>query len=150
MLLPRVEACETLPSGSEDVPKGHGDRRPASVDIHVGGRVRIQRKLKGLSQGALGQMVGLTFQQIQKYERGASRISASKLYELAKALDVTVSWFFEDLPSDDGGDKRPPEKLTFDAFMATAEGPRLLATFQRIDPHARKKLFALVEAMAND
>ncbi|MET0337915.1 MAG: helix-turn-helix transcriptional regulator [Caulobacter sp.] len=132
------------------MPKGQTSRLPVDVDIHVGSRVRLQRKLRGLSQTNLGQVIGLTFQQVQKYERGASRISAAKLYRLAQALDVSVSWFFDGLPGNTEAAPVAPEKMSFDALMATDEGPRLLATFQRIDPQARKKLVALVEAMAAD
>ena len=70
------------------------------VDIHVGGRVRGQRKLKGMSQGELGDALGLTFQQIQKYERGANRIGASRLYQLSRILDVPVAYFFDGMAQD--------------------------------------------------
>ena len=69
------------------------------VDIHVGARMRQRRSLVGMSQSQLSEFVGLTFQQIQKYERGANRISSSRLYEFAKALDVPVSYFFDEMPS---------------------------------------------------
>jgi transcriptional regulator with XRE-family HTH domain len=68
------------------------------VDVHVGTRVRQRRTLLGMSQEKLGEAVGLTFQQIQKYERGANRIGSSRLYEFSKVLDVPVSYFFEDMP----------------------------------------------------
>ena len=75
--------------------KSHPNRMPPGVahpvDIHVGGRVREQRKRKGMSQGELGDSLGLTFQQIQKYERGANRIGASRLYQLSRILDVPVA-----------------------------------------------------------
>src|SRR5262245_8084214 len=70
------------------------------VDVHVGSRVRLRRTLLGLSQERLGEAVGLTFQQIQKYERGANRIGASRMYDLAHVLDVPVSFFFEDMPEE--------------------------------------------------
>jgi transcriptional regulator with XRE-family HTH domain len=69
------------------------------VDIHVGARLRQRRHLVGLSQSKLSESVGVTFQQIQKYERGTNRISSSRLYEFAKVLDVSVSYFFDDMPS---------------------------------------------------
>ena len=68
------------------------------VDVHVGSRVRLRRTLLGLSQEKLGEAVGLTFQQIQKYERGANRIGASRMYDLAHVLDVPVAFFFEEIP----------------------------------------------------
>jgi transcriptional regulator with XRE-family HTH domain len=70
------------------------------VDVHVGTRVRQRRSLLGMSQTTLGKAVGLTFQQIQKYERGANRIGSSRLYEFAAVLDVPVSYFFDDMPPD--------------------------------------------------
>jgi transcriptional regulator with XRE-family HTH domain len=69
------------------------------VDAHVGKRLRLRRGLMGLSQEKLGQAVGLTFQQIQKYEKGANRVSCSRLYEFARLLEVPASYFFEDLPA---------------------------------------------------
>ena len=71
-----------------------------AVDVHVGTRTRQRRSLLGMSQTTLGKAVGLTFQQIQKYERGANRIASSRLYEFAKVLDVPVSYFFDDMPPD--------------------------------------------------
>ncbi len=70
------------------------------IDSHVGKRVRIRRKILSISQTKLGDAIGLTFQQIQKYERGANRIGASRLFELSEVLDVPVSYFFDDLPQD--------------------------------------------------
>jgi transcriptional regulator with XRE-family HTH domain len=82
--------------GSGDGGRG-GERRPHEVDIHVGQRLRLRRTLLGLSQGELGRRVGLTFQQIQKYERGVNRIGASRLAEFAAVLGVPPGWFFEDM-----------------------------------------------------
>ena len=73
------------------------------IDIHVGRRVRIRRKLLGMSQTVLGDLIGLTFQQVQKYERGANRIGASRLFELSQVLDVPVSFFFDDMPEEIAG-----------------------------------------------
>ena len=71
---------------------------PSPVDIHVGGRVRLRRTLLGMSQEKLGNAIGLTFQQIQKYERGANRIGASRLYDMSRVLDVSVQFFFDEMP----------------------------------------------------
>jgi len=68
------------------------------VDVHVGARMRLRRTLLGLSQEKMGEAIGLTFQQVQKYERGANRIGASRLFDLAQVLDVPVSYFFDDMP----------------------------------------------------
>ncbi len=76
--------------------RGSGKRHP--VDVHVGGRVKQRRKLLGMTQTDLGDAIGLTFQQVQKYERGANRIGASRLLALARALDVPIEYFFEDMP----------------------------------------------------
>lgn len=80
---------------------------PDHIDQHVGTRIRIRRKDLGISQGALAEGLGLTFQQVQKYERGANRVSASKLYEIAALLEAPVAWFFEGLTeSGPGQDER--------------------------------------------
>ncbi len=78
---------------------GHGTRRPSPVDVHVGERVRLRRKLLGMTQTDLGDAIYLTFQQVQKYERGANRIGASRLLALALVLDVSIDYFFEDMPT---------------------------------------------------
>ena len=76
--------------------RGSGKRHP--VDVHVGGRVKQRRKVLGLTQTNLGDAIGLTFQQVQKYERGANRIGAGRLYDLSRVLDVPINYFFEDMP----------------------------------------------------
>lgn len=73
---------------------------PHPIDIHVGNRIRSQRQVLSLSQEKLGNMLGISFQQVQKYEKGANRVGSSRLYELSQALQVPVSWFFEGLDSD--------------------------------------------------
>ncbi len=75
-------------------------KTPHPVDTHVGSRVRLRRKLLGLNQAQLGDAVGLTYQQVQKYERGANRVGASRLYQFSQFLDVPVSFFFDDMPKD--------------------------------------------------
>ena len=78
--------------------KRRTSEHPDPVDVHVGGRVRLRRTLLGLSQEKLGNALSLTFQQIQKYERGANRIGSSRLYQLSRILEVPVSFFFDDMP----------------------------------------------------
>ncbi|MCK5275389.1 MAG: helix-turn-helix transcriptional regulator, partial [Alphaproteobacteria bacterium] len=110
--------------------------KPNPVDIHVGSRVRLRRTLLGLSQEKLGEAVGLTFQQIQKYERGANRISASRMYALSRVLDVPVAFFFEDMPpeiSGKGGKSLP----------GPAEG--IQEEFS-VDPLAKRETLELVRA----
>ena len=75
-------------------------KTPHPVDTHVGSRVKLRRKLMGLNQAQLGDAVGLTYQQVQKYERGANRMGASRLYQFSQFLDVPVSFFFDDMPTD--------------------------------------------------
>ena len=89
----REERANLQPAKADRMPPGI----PNPVDIHVGSRVRLRRTLLGLSQEKLGEAVGLTFQQIQKYERGANRIGASRLFEFSRILDVPVSFFFDDM-----------------------------------------------------
>lgn len=128
------------------------------VDIHVGSRVRLRRTLLGMSQERLGDAVGLTFQQIQKYERGANRIGASRLYELTQILDVPVSFFFDDMADelksregrmrrgleDQGQSRLEPDPL------ARRETLELVRAYYRItDPHVRKRLFELTKSLAN-
>src|SRR5665213_3309630 len=95
-------------------------RSPNPVDLHVGGRIRMRRKVLGVSQEKLAEALGLTFQQVQKYERGSNRVSASKLYEIARFLNSPVSYFFEGLAdpsSADAGAGDGPEQVMHDFLM---------------------------------
>ena len=83
--------------------------KPNPVDVHVGQRVRLRRTLLGMSQEKLGEAIGLTFQQVQKYERGANRIGSSRLYDLSRVLDVPISYFFDDMDQQVSG--QPPGHL---------------------------------------
>lgn len=140
--------------------RGRGRGRTASgkpnpVDIHVGARVRLRRTLLGLSQEKLGEAIGLTFQQVQKYERGANRVGASRLYDLSRVLDVPVSFFFDDMP-DEISSKSVHERREMsespDPFdndpMNRRETLELVRAYYRItDPNQRKKIFELVKSM---
>ena len=130
---------------------------PRPVDVHVGSRVRLRRTLLGLSQEKLGEAVGLTFQQIQKYERGANRIGASRLYQLTRILDVPISFFFDDMPEDvKSGARRPPAgfedrpQATLEPDpMAKRETLELVRAYYRIaNPKVRKRLFELAKSLA--
>ncbi len=131
---------------------------PNPVDIHVGGRVRLRRTLLGMSQEKLGESVGLTFQQIQKYERGANRVGASRLYELSRILDVPVSFFFDDMPVElttpegraaVGLRDRSQEPVEPDP-LTRRETLELVRAYYRVtDPHVRKRLFELTKALAS-
>tara|TARA_E500000318_G_scaffold96826_1_gene97349 strand:+ start:386 stop:880 length:495 start_codon:yes stop_codon:yes gene_type:complete len=140
--------------------RGRGRGRTASgkpnpVDIHVGARVRLRRTLLGLSQEKLGEAIGLTFQQVQKYERGANRVGASRLYDLSRVLEVPVSFFFDDMP-DEISSKSVHERREMsespDPFdndpMNRRETLELVRAYYRItDPNQRKKIFELVKSM---
>ncbi|HWT53035.1 MAG TPA: helix-turn-helix domain-containing protein [Caulobacter sp.] len=130
-------------------------RRSNAVDAHVGERVRMRRKLLGVSQDQLADSLGLTFQQVQKYERGANRISASKLFHIAEILSVDVSYFFDGLPD-------PIEGVAPDGTMAhvhevmqtllqTSEGVELAEVFPRIgNGRVRRQILDLVRTMASE
>ena len=120
------------------------------IDVHVGKRVRIRRRLLGLSQTDLGNAVGLTFQQIQKYERGANRISASVLFRLSEVLDVPVSFFFDDMPATimDGDKTRAAGKPDLGAF-GSQDARELVHAYYRIqDPKTRRSMFDLAKSLA--
>lgn len=132
--------------------KTESKARSNEIDTHVGVRVRMRRKLLGLSQSDLGEALGLTFQQIQKYERGTNRISASKLYETASALKVPVGFFFE------GYDDADPvadfveskSEKAVQGFLATSDGIELAEAFPRIgNPKLRRKMTDLVRTLAD-
>jgi transcriptional regulator with XRE-family HTH domain len=116
------------------------------VDLQVGARLRQRRLLLGMSQKRLGEAIGVSFQQVQKYERGASRISASSLYDLSRALEVPITFFFD--PSDDGGEgKDAPESA--EARLVKREMLELARAFGRLsDPDVRSKICDLVKVLA--
>ncbi len=127
-------------------------KSPNPVDVHVGSRVRLRRLLLGMSQDKLGEELGVTFQQIQKYERGANRIGASRLYRMAKVLGVPVGFFYEGADEDPApgfseGDQTP----LVDDFINSPEGVALAAAFASIkSTKVRRKVLELVRAMAAD
>ncbi len=134
---------------------GRGTGRPNPVDVHVGARVRVRRTLLGMSQEKLGNAIGLTFQQVQKYERGANRIGSSRLFDLSRVLDVPIGFFFEDMPSDVAasspaqtrGMAEEPVVYELDP-MAKRETLELVRAYYKItDPHIRKRLFELTKAL---
>lgn len=130
---------------------------PSPVDIHVGSRVRLRRTLLGMSQEKLGNAVGLTFQQIQKYERGANRIGASRLYDMSRILDVPVQFFFDEMPVETAEPSYQPVSGEADAAngvpeqdpMAKRETLELVRAYYRIPTaNLRRKLFDLAKALA--
>ena len=121
---------------------------PHPVDRHVGLRIRMRRKEMGVSQERLAESLGITFQQVQKYERGANRVSASKLWEIAGTLRTPVSYFYDGLDGQSGGGA---QQTSAQAFLSSSEGLELLAAFPRItEPAIRRKLVELVRVVADD
>src|SRR5437762_8757468 len=116
-------------------PGGRGRRKadaPHPVDIYVGARVKERRTELGISQEKLAEALGLTFQQVQKYERAANRVSASKLFEIARALETSVSYFYEGLGANAELDLPGGPNLEAHAFLLTPEGAELAALFPRV------------------
>ncbi|OWW04760.1 transcriptional regulator [Rhizobium sp. R72] len=118
---------------------------PHAVDVHVGKTIRIKRLMRKVSQTELGDRVGVTFQQIQKYEKGSNRVSASMLVEIAGALDVDVRSFFEDVQPGIANDNPTPSE----EFVVSRDGVMLNAAFLSIkNEQVRKKIVKLVQAIA--
>ncbi len=132
-------------------------KQPNPIDIHVGSRVRLRRMMLGMSQEKLGEQLGITFQQIQKYEKGTNRIGASRLQHIARVLSTPVSFFFEDapgIPSEThavaGLAEAPATSYVVD-FLSSSEGIQLNKAFVRIkDPKLRRRVIDLVRAMAGE
>ena len=126
---------------------------PDPIDVHVGSRVRMRRTLLGKSQTNIGETLGLTFQQIQKYERGANRISSSKLYKLSNLLDVPVAYFFDDMPDQLERDAtsfkgEKPESFDQDR-LSTSETLELVRNYYKIEnPKVRKRIFEFIKGIA--
>ena len=125
---------------------------PNPIDVHVGSRVRMRRMLVGMSQEKLGDSLGLTFQQVQKYEKGANRIGASRLFQISRVLGVSVSFFYEGLTGDGEGnevDQAEVDQSVFELDMlSSSEGIQLNSAFFSIrDPKVRKKILELVKAL---
>jgi len=122
---------------------------PDPVDVHVGQRVRVRRKMLGYSQTQLGNELGVTFQQVQKYERGTNRIGSSRLFRMAAALDVPVSYFFEGAETKLPGYQESVEAIDADTF-AKPETQELVEAYYRIsDPRVRKKVLGLARLLSS-
>ncbi|MSP82881.1 MAG: helix-turn-helix domain-containing protein [Alphaproteobacteria bacterium] len=124
---------------------------PDPIDIHVGSRVRLRRTLLGLSQVKLAQMLGLTFQQVQKYEKGNNRIGSSRLFHISKILDVPVAYFFDEIiaPTLAGGVAEPSQAPYEVDTMARRETLELVRAYYRIaDPDVRRRVYELVKSMS--
>ncbi len=138
-------------SGSAKKTKG----KPDIVDVHVGKRLRVRRSLLGLSQEKLAEAIGLTFQQVQKYERGVNRISAGRLYQLSKILEVPISYFYErvnndngDLPKAAGLADNKQEKFGGPDRFDNKETIELIKLFNQVDdPAHRQEILRAVKSM---
>ena len=127
-------------------------KHPHPIDVHVGRRVKMRRMLVGMSQEKLGERLGLTFQQVQKYEKGANRIGASRLWDLSRILEVPVRFFFEGLRSEAG---QPVEGFAEEAqrdyvldFVQSSEGVQLIKAFVQIkDENVRRGIVNLTKTL---
>ncbi|MCW3474642.1 helix-turn-helix domain-containing protein [Limobrevibacterium gyesilva] len=154
------------PAGQGVGNRGEKESRPSPIDVHVGARIRLRRTLMGMSQERLGEALGLTFQQVQKYERGVNRVGASRLFDLSRVLDVPISFFFDDMPeplahgygaqsSNLTGRRAVGFADAQDAFADDAFSRRetleLVRAYYRIpDAAVRKKMFELIKSMTPD
>ena len=146
-------------SATEQMMGVERERRPSPIDVHVGARIRLRRTLLGMSQEQLGEALGLTFQQVQKYERGANRVSASRLFDLSRVADVPVSFFFDDMPehlaATFGAAPMHPQHGPADASdgltdhtLNRRETLELARAYYRItDSSIRKRVFDLIKSM---
>jgi transcriptional regulator with XRE-family HTH domain len=131
-------------------------KAPNPIDKHVGSRVRMRRMMLGMSQEKLGNSLGLTFQQVQKYEKGTNRIGASRLQQISHILQVPVSFFFEGAPANtntphEEGMGEAPSPAYVSDFLATSDGLALTKAFMRIsDMKLRRRIVDLVEQIAID
>jgi transcriptional regulator with XRE-family HTH domain len=145
-------------AGAEQV-GAERESRPSPIDVHVGTRIRLRRTLLGMSQERLGEALGLTFQQVQKYERGVNRVGASRLFDLSRVLDVPISFFFDDMPDSlattfgvQSGRRTTGFSDQGDGFgddtLNRRETLELVRAYYRItDPAVRKRVFDLIKSM---
>jgi len=146
-------------AGAEQIASSDREHRPSPIDVHVGSRIRLRRTLLGMSQERLGESLGLTFQQVQKYERGVNRVGASRLFDLSRVLDVPISFFFDDMPDSlsanfggtpgrrHGGSSDSQDPFGDDT-LSRRETLELVRAYYRItDPSVRKRVFDLIKSM---
>ena len=157
-MLDQVKGDVAMPHG-DPVVGPEKETRPSPIDVHVGSRIRLRRTLLGMSQERLGEALGLTFQQVQKYERGVNRVGASRLFDLSRVLDVSISFFFDDMPdslANNFGAQQGRRVAGFaepgDAFsddsLTRRETLELVRAYYRItDPAVRKRVFELIKSM---
>lgn len=150
------------PPAAAPTPMESGDSGPNRIDVHIGLRIRMRRRMLGMSQNRLGAEVGVTFQQIQKYERGSSRVGASRLFDLSEVLEVPVSYFFEGLEPtrrgavplppiapQQGEDRQGEDRQAAGATAENREALTLVSAYSRIgDPGLRRRVVKLVKSIA--
>jgi transcriptional regulator with XRE-family HTH domain len=129
------------------MPKLQTTKSPSPTDVHVGKRVRMRRKMLSMSQTDLASALGLTFQQVQKYENGTNRIGVGRLQEMARSLQVSISFFFDDPIKPNVGDTRQARSPDYVSdFLATTDGLALTKAFMLIkDPRLRRSIVKLVD-----
>jgi transcriptional regulator with XRE-family HTH domain len=154
------EAAEGWMPNDDGMERVEREHRASPIDVHVGSRVRLRRTLLGMSQEKLGEALGLTFQQIQKYERGVNRIGASRLFDLARVLDVPIGFFFDDMSAELGGNAVTRSRGAAFGFAEGQEGfeddtlhrretLELVRAYYRItDPSVRKRVFDLIKTLS--
>jgi transcriptional regulator with XRE-family HTH domain len=147
----------------ENAGRPERESRPSPIDIHVGSRIRLRRTLLGMSQERLGEALGLTFQQVQKYERGVNRVGASRLFDISRVLDAPISYFFDDMPEGMSespvsgprgrmygfAEQQEPFSAGVDDQLTKRETLELVRAYYRItDPSMRKRMFDLIKSLA--
>ncbi|ALE03401.1 helix-turn-helix domain-containing protein [Bartonella ancashensis] len=126
-------------------------RKPNPIDVYVGTRIRLRRNILGLTQEKLGEHLGITFQQIQKYEKGTNRVGASRLQAIAEIMDVPVSYFFDRSMSDQPMEGFAESDERFMDFCSSNEGIQLMRAFTNIlDAKVRRKIIDLAKALSED
>lgn len=126
-------------------------KQPNPIDVYVGSRIRMRRNILGMSQEKLGEHLGITFQQIQKYEKGTNRVGASRLQAIASILEVPPSFFFDGAPGGQEGLMEESQSSYMVDFLSSTEGIQLNRAFARIeDPKVRRKVIDLVRALAGE
>lgn len=131
------------------------EKRPHPIDVHVGGRVRLRRTMLGMSQDKLADALGLTFQQIQKYEKGVNRIGASRVFEVSRILGVPIQFFFDDYNAETGrsygfAESGPDDGAAIMDLLNSPEGVQLCKHFAAItDPKIRKRVLELVKSLSD-
>lgn len=135
------------------------ESRPSPVDVHVGSRIRLRRTLLGMSQERLGDSLGVTFQQVQKYERGINRVGASRLFDMSRILDVPINYFYDNMsdgvsgasstPRGSGGFAEPQDAFGSDEAVSKRETMELVRAYYRLtDPNMRRRMVDLMKSMA--